>query len=88
MHASSFVCLIELPHNALVVSFRKVYALQSAFYDAHFGLFGVQFKKRGDKRSSRIFNDQINPYILSSLYLQFIDTLGSKYMLMVQDTIQ
>ena len=39
------------------------------------------------KRSSRIFNDQIKPYILSSLYLQFIDTLGSKYMLMVQDTI-
>ena len=24
---------------------------------------------------------------LSSLYLQFIDTLGSKYMLMMQDTI-
>ena len=30
-------------------------------------------------KSNRIF--------LSSLYLQFIDTLGSKYMLMVQDTI-
>ena len=24
-------------------------------------------------------NDQIKSYILSSLYLQFIDTLGSKY---------
>ena len=33
-------------------------------------------------------NDEIKPYILSSLYLQFIDTLGSKYMLMMQVTIQ
>ena len=35
-----------------------------------------------------VLNDEIKSYILSSLYLQFIDTLGSKYMLMVQVTIQ
>ena len=30
-----------------------------------------------------MLKDQIKSYILSSLYLQFIDTLGSKYMMMM-----
>ena len=30
-----------------------------------------------------MLNDQIKSYILSSLYLQFIDTQGSKYMMIM-----
>ena len=34
--------------------------------------------------SDTMLKDQIKSYILSSLYLQFIDTQGSKYMMMMQ----